>query len=166
MRTLKFILISISLLFPSLSFAIGGNDPVPGIDIIIKKIPNPEETITNFSLSETEIKKYNALKGNHHSYLSKTLLRRLAVVNKQHNLAIKWDEIVHKGVNQQWCTPERCNINTKIVIELHIPKDYPKSKIIFLLKAKKITPNSRPIPVSSKHELGVNLKPKKPLSKQ
>lgn len=38
MRPLKIALLSLTLAVPSLAFAIGGNDPVPGIDIIIKKI--------------------------------------------------------------------------------------------------------------------------------
>jgi hypothetical protein len=138
MKILNILLLSLSLTIPSISFAIGGNDPIPGIDIIIKKNPWPEGGfISNFSLSKEEMKRYNGSK-DHHSNLAKTLLAKLAEVNKKHDLSIKWDEIVKKGVNQKWCTPERCNLKTKVIIELQIPEDYPKSNIKFILGTKRI----------------------------
>lgn len=37
MKLLKLSLLSLTLAVPSLTFAAGGNDPIKGIDIIIKK---------------------------------------------------------------------------------------------------------------------------------
>ncbi|MBU2936366.1 MULTISPECIES: hypothetical protein [Pacificibacter] len=44
------------------ALAIGGNDPIPGIDIIIKKNPG-SKPINPYSLTGSEIKMLNTLKG-------------------------------------------------------------------------------------------------------
>ena len=137
MKILKLLLISLSLAIPSILFAIGGNDPISGIDIIAKLDPS-SQPIANFSLSEKDIKQYNELKGGHHNFLSKAILKGLVKVNEKHKLSIKWDEIIHKGVDQKYCTPERCNAKTRVIIELRIPKDLRESGIKFTISSKKV----------------------------
>lgn len=139
MRPLKIALLSLTLAAPSLAFAIGGNDPVPGIDIIIKKNPG-SKPIANIPLTDSEMSQYNALKENDRPvYLSKVIVPKLEQVNKKYDYDIKWDDIIEKGVNQDWCTPERCNMKTRVVIQLEIPESLSQSDVKFSLASQSDT---------------------------
>ena len=79
MNILKLCLISLFFV-PLFSYGIGGNDPISGIDIIIKKNPG-SKPITNFSLGNGAIKQANTLEGKKRvSYLTKVINDQL---NKQ-----------------------------------------------------------------------------------
>ncbi len=136
MNILKLSLLSLAIAAPLLAFAAGGNDPIPGIDIIILKDPS-SQPIADFSFSETEISKYNALKGESRSaYLSKVLISDLEQVNKKQNLAINWNNVIRKGVEQQWCITVPCDGKSRMVIQLNIPANLSESDIKFTLASK------------------------------
>ncbi len=71
MNILKSLLLSATLLAPTLVFAQGGNDPVPGIDVIIKR----EGSIAaRVELDDEQLGKVSALKDEERSiYLSKVI---------------------------------------------------------------------------------------------
>ena len=131
MNLLKLSLISLALALPSLSFAIGGNDPIIGIDIIILKDPS-SQPIADFSFSETEMNQYNELRGeDRHAYLTKVIVPKLERVNKKYDYSIKWEPIITKGVEQQWCQKIRCDAKTTVVIQLDIPESLRESDVKF-----------------------------------
>ena len=119
-----------------MAFAAGGNDPPKGIDIIILKDPS-SQPIADFSFSETEIMKYNALQGENRSvYLSKVLISDLEQINKKQNLAINWDNVIRKGIEQHWCITVPCDGKSRMVIQLNISEDLRESDIKFTLASK------------------------------
>ncbi len=71
MNILKTLLLSITLLAPGLAFAQGGNDPVPGIDVIIKREAGIAARV---ELNDEQLGKVSALKDEERSvYLSEVL---------------------------------------------------------------------------------------------
>ena len=136
MNLLKLSLLNLALALPSLSFAIGGNDPIGGVDIIILKDPS-SQPIADFSFSEIEMNQYNALRGkDRHAYLVKVIVPKVEQVNKRYNYGINWDPIITKGVEQPWCQKIRCDAKTNVVIQLNIPENLHESDVKFTLASK------------------------------
>jgi len=60
------------------AFAEGSNDPIPGIDVIVEKDPSVVP-IMHFSLTDPQMKKFNAMKGMDRSrFLASVLVAHLA----------------------------------------------------------------------------------------
>lgn len=136
MKLLKLSLLSLTLAVPSLSFAAGGNDPITGIDIIIKKDPS-SQPIANISFTDSEINQYNELRENDRpAYLTKVIVPKLERVNKKYNYDIKWNSIIEKGVEQQWCITVPCDAKTTVVMQLTIPKNLRQSEVKFTLASQ------------------------------
>lgn len=80
------------------AFAIGGDDPISGIDIIVKEDPG-SRPIKEFSMNGREIKQLNALKGKARpTFVIKTIAKRIKA----------GDAFVKSGVNalgKKWCGP-------------------------------------------------------------
>jgi hypothetical protein len=80
------------------ALAIGGNDPVPGIDIIIKKNPG-SRPINPYSLTGSEIKMLNKIKGpDRPSFVLKTVAKHIG----------EGEEFVDSGMKALgniWCGP-------------------------------------------------------------
>ena len=136
MHLLKLSLLSLTLAIPSLAFAAGGNDPITGIDIIIKKDPG-SQPIANIPFTDSEMSQYNELKENDRpAYLNKVIVPKLAQVNKKYNYDIKWNDVIEKGIEQQWCITVPCNTKTNMIIQLTIPENMRQSDVKFSLASK------------------------------
>lgn len=84
MKLLKLSLLSLTLAVPSLSLAAGGNDPIKGIDIIIKEDPG-SQPIANIPFTDSEMSQYNELRENDRpTYLNKVIVPKLERVNKKY----------------------------------------------------------------------------------
>ncbi|WP_025563029.1 hypothetical protein [Psychromonas sp. SP041] len=102
MNLFKLCLISIFFI-PMFSYGIGGDDPINGIDIIIKKNPG-SKPITNFFLGDHVIKKANALTSKKRSnYLTRAINDQL---NKQTDGQFKgkeWQGVLSKNISSIKC---------------------------------------------------------------
>lgn len=136
MKLLKLSLLSLTLAVPSLSLAAGGNDPITGIDIIIKKDPS-SQPIANIPFNDSEISQYNELRENDRlAYLNKVIVPKLERVNQKYNYDIKWNPIIEKGIEQQWCITVPCDTKSTMVIQLTIPENLRQSDVKFSLASK------------------------------
>lgn len=136
MNLLKLSLLSLTLVLPSLVFAAGGSDPITGIDIIIKKDPS-SQPIANIPFTDSEMNQYNELRENDRpAYLNKVILPKLERVNKKYNYSIKWDDIIAKGIEQQWCITVPCNAKTNMILQLTIPENMRQSEVKFSLASQ------------------------------
>ena len=136
MKLLKLSLLSLTLALPSLSLAAGGNDPITGIDIIIKEDPG-SQPIANIPFTDSEISQYNELRENDRlAYLNKVIVPKLERVNKKYNYDIKWNPIIEKGIEQQWCITVPCDTKSTMVIQLTIPESMRQSDVKFSLASK------------------------------
>jgi len=136
MKLLKLSLLSLTLAIPSLSFAAGGNDPITGIDIIILKDPS-SQPIANIPFTDSEINQYNELRENDRpAYLNKVIVPKLERVNKKYNYDIKWNPIIEKGIEQQWCITVPCDAKTTVVMQLTIPENLRQSEVKFSLASQ------------------------------
>lgn len=95
------------------AFAIGGNDPIVGIDIILKKDPS-SKPIKPFSLNDREIKQLNDLKGEDRPmFVLKTIAGRIDA----------GEGFVKSGMNALddiWCGP--CKMADEIVVKFTVAK--------------------------------------------
>jgi hypothetical protein len=95
------------------ALAIGGNDPISGIDIIIKKNPD-SRPIKPFSLNGGEIKTLNDLKGSDRpAYVLKAVAKRIEA----------GDEFVQSGMKMLgdiWCGP--CKMVNDISVKFPVGK--------------------------------------------
>jgi thiol-disulfide isomerase/thioredoxin len=88
------------------AFAEGGEDPMPGIDIIIEKDPSVEP-ITHFSLDNQQIKQFNQLKGVGRSkYLASVIVAHLAQVGVVKDKSKAATQITEQ-LGASWCGPCR-----------------------------------------------------------
>lgn len=136
MKLLKLSLLSLTLALPSLSLAAGGNDPITGIDIIVRKDPG-SQPIANIPFTDSEMSQYNELRENDRpAYLNKVIVPKLERVNQKYNYSIKWDDIIAKGIEQQWCITVPCNAKTNMIMQLTIPENMRQSEVKFSLASK------------------------------
>lgn len=136
MKLLKLSLLSLTLAVPSLSLAAGGSDPIKGIDIIIKKDPG-SQPIANIPFTDSEISQYNELRENDRlAYLNKVIVPKLERVNQKYNYDIKWNPIIEKGIEQQWCITVPCDAKTTVVMQLTIPENLKESEVKFTLASQ------------------------------
>ncbi|MDN5565387.1 MAG: hypothetical protein L0G25_01195 [Psychrobacter sp.] len=136
MKLLKLSLLSLTLAVPSLSLAAGGNDPIKGIDIIIKKDPG-SQPIANIPFTDSEMSQYNELRENDRpAYLNKVIVPKLERVNQKYNYDIKWNPIIEKVIEQQWCITVPCEAKSNMIIQLTIPESMRQSDVKFSLASK------------------------------
>jgi hypothetical protein len=122
------------------ALAIGGDDPIPGIDIIIKKNPG-SKPIKGYSLTGSDIKILNRLKGaDRPAYVLKTVAKHIGAE----------DAFVQSGMKALgdiWCGP--CKMVNDITVK------FPVGKATYLLdlhihgakpvQAKEITAQAKKI---------------------
>ena len=141
MKLLKLSILSLTIALPSLALsslalAAGGNDPITGIDIIIKEDPG-SQPIANIPFTDSEISQYNELRENDSlAYLNKVIVPKLERVNQKYNYDIKWNPIIEKGIEQQWCITVPCDTKSTMVIQLTIPESMRQSDVKFNLASK------------------------------
>ncbi len=141
MNLLKLSLLSLTIALPSLAFsslalAAGGNDPITGIDIIIKEDPG-SQPIANIPFTDSEISQYNELRENDRlAYLNKVIVPKLERVNQKYNYDIKWNPIIEKGIEQQWCITVPCEAKSNMIVQLTIPESMRQSDVKFTLASK------------------------------
>ncbi len=122
-----------SLALPSLALAAGGSDPIKGIDIIIKEDPG-SQPIANIPFTDSEMSQYNELRENDRpAYLNKVIVPKLERVNQKYNYDIKWNPIIEKGIEQQWCITVPCDTKSNMIIQLTIPENMRQSDVKFSL---------------------------------
>ena len=134
MKTLKILLLGLSLLLPLDLFAQGGNDPVPGIDVIIKRSAG-----AHFSLTNQEMQRQNRKMSfnNRRAYLIKRMLLRLNKINRKNKWKIDWHKILYKGLDTVWCPPKEC-YRTVLILNLGVPDEPNTSNVKFRLTTRKI----------------------------
>ena len=136
MKLLKLSLLSLTLALPSLALAAGGSDPIEGIDIIILKDPS-SQPIANIPFTDSEMRQYNELRENDRpAYLNKVIVPKLERVTKKYNYDIKWNPIIEKGIEQQWCITVPCDAKTTVVMQLEIPESLRESEVKFTLASQ------------------------------
>ena len=141
MKLIKLSILSLTIALPSLALsslalAAGGNDPITGIDIIIKEDPG-SQPIANIPFTDSEISQYNELRENDRlAYLNKVIVPKLERVNQKYNYDIKWNPIIEKGIEQQWCITVPCDTKSTMVIQLTIPESMRQSDVKFSLASK------------------------------
>ena len=125
MNIIKAILMSVAFLLPMLTYAIGGNDPIDGIDIIIKKNPG-SRPITNFSLGDKSVIKANALQGERRSsYLTKIILAQLNKKTEGQFKGKEWQTIFFKNIATIKCySCEKPNSYTFITTDSKSKQSY------------------------------------------
>ncbi len=138
MKTLKILLLGLSLLLPLDLFAQGGNDPVEGIDVIIRRRPAPKP-IAHFSLTGQEMQRQNRKMSfnNRRAYLIKRMLLRLNKINRKNKWKIDWHKILYKGLDTVWCPPKEC-YRTVLILNLGVPDEPNTSNVKFRLTTRKI----------------------------
>ncbi|MBT2131381.1 hypothetical protein [Aliiroseovarius lamellibrachiae] len=83
--------------------AIGGNDPISGIDIIIKKDPG-SRPIKPLSLSGGQLKKLNGLKGKDGAmYLAEVIAKHLA--GQECCGKVNMEDVMASPLVKEWCGP-------------------------------------------------------------
>ncbi len=107
-------------LAPMAAFAIGGDDPIEGIDVIVKKDPSGSKPIAPFSLTGDEMARFNRRQGRERAdYLAGIIAMRIAESDKQ----IPVDELYEafaKAMGESWCGPCRMK-DGKIVNQVKVP---------------------------------------------
>nr|WP_320136052.1 hypothetical protein [uncultured Amphritea sp.] len=94
-------LLSITLLIPTLVFAQGGNDPVEGIDIIVKSVIMSETV----ELNERQLKRVSALKDESRSYYLSEVIAPM--LNKA--MGGKYNEKELQNILLKQLLANRCN---------------------------------------------------------
>lgn len=111
-----------TLALPTIGFAQGGDDPMPGIDIIIKIDPSGDP-IRHVSLSSGEIKQLNKLKGKARpNYLAKIVAPRLAKLSQGSEPPINWTKTLQQGIGKHWCGPCKMVTSFSVVAKTKEPK--------------------------------------------
>ncbi len=121
-------------LTPMAALAIGGNDPIPGIDVIVKLDPSGSKPIAPFSLTDDEMARFNQRKGRDRAdYLAGIIAMHIAKADKE--IPVK---ALHKALlgemGTSWCGPCRM-INGRIEHKLSISGPEFKSRITALITA-------------------------------
>ena len=109
----------------SAAFAQGGNDPIEGIDIIMKKDPSEEAIRNPFSFGEEELKTLNSLKGMDRPALIAGYAAQYA--QKQARGAAPkggWDAALKKGLIADWNVDERGGSTTIKITTLKPKANY------------------------------------------
>lgn len=84
----------------------GGDDPIGGIDIIVKKDP-ASRPVAEISFSGREVKQFNQLKGRDRSaYLAKVLAPHLAKFGEGRTQD-EWAKVLAEALGNSWCGPCR-----------------------------------------------------------
>ncbi|MHA1128860.1 MAG: hypothetical protein ACTSRN_07920 [Alphaproteobacteria bacterium] len=98
---LKILVLTAFLATPFSALASGGDDPVPGIDIIIKEAGLAGQTV---SFSKTEIAAVNEVKGMERpALIAKIAARYVAKYAKDANPEGGWYRVLSKGLTADWC---------------------------------------------------------------
>ncbi len=107
-------------LAPMPAFAIGGNDPIPGIDVIVKKDPSGDKPIAPFSLTGDEMARFNRRKGRERAdYLAGIIAMRIAEADGEIPVDVLYEAFA-KAMGDSWCGPCRM-VDGKIVNEVKVP---------------------------------------------
>nr|WP_320135142.1 hypothetical protein [uncultured Amphritea sp.] len=121
-----------SIMMAAPAMAIGGNDPIEGIDIIIKKDPG-SHPIKPFSLDGREIKMLNGLKGaDRPTFVLKTVAKHIGADGA-------FVQSGMKALGDIWCGP--CKMvneiavkfpadKTTYMLELHIHEEKTRPQVI------------------------------------
>ena len=117
-QALKVFLSVLYLFACSSLYAIGGDDPIGGIDIIVKKDPS-SRPVVSFSLNGQEIKKFNGLKMNDRVvFLSTVMAKKIVKSSKKGAFgdAGKLSKLLAKSMGKNWCGPCRMEKEKKRIV--------------------------------------------------
>ncbi|MGL1922325.1 MAG: hypothetical protein OCD03_14975 [Hyphomicrobiales bacterium] len=125
-KLLKTLVVATMLASPLAVFAQGGNNPIEGIDIIIKEDPS-QAPIRPISLTGGELKKYNSMKASGRAiYLSKFVSERMNKITDGANPKDGWQKLLHSSLASEWCAP--CKM---VAFTVHAETKETKYKITF-----------------------------------
>lgn len=130
-------LLTIIALSPTAILAQGGNDPISGIDVIIKKDPGSKK-VADFSLSDKEIKlqKRKMSFDDRRAYLVKSIAPRLEKLNKTNGWKIDWKPVLLKALDRKAYNP-KADQDEIVVLTLSVPKDANQSGVRHKLTNRK-----------------------------
>ena len=93
-------------LTPLAAFAEGSDDPIPGIDVIIERDPSVVP-VMNFTLNDSEMQKFNALKGKERAeFLAGVITRYLLDLGPKAG-PDDLRAMLLEGMGDSWCGPCR-----------------------------------------------------------
>lgn len=111
---------------PLTVFAQGGDDPIEGIDIIIKEDPS-QASFRPISLSGGQLKKYNSMKASGRAvYLSKFVSEKMNKITDGANPEGGWQKLLHSSLASEWCGP--CKM---VAFSVHAEIEKAKYQITF-----------------------------------
>ncbi len=120
------IALTVMLVAPTQAFAQGGDDPIPGIDIIVKKDPG-SQPIRPFGLTGGDFKEYNSLKASERAvFLSKIVARKMNKISEGANPKGGWQKLLQSSLAKNWCGP--CKM---VTFTVHTQTEKAKYKITF-----------------------------------
>lgn len=137
MKILKTLIITAMLASPFTAFAIGGDDPINGIDIIIKKNPGSARPIAPIRITGGTLKKYNSLKASGRAvYLSKIVSQKVMRITTGNAPKGGWQKTIQRSLAKHWCGP--CKMAT---FTLNAKTEKASYKLTFRPKASQTKPS-------------------------
>lgn len=132
----KVLILCAFLLNPIQVFAQGGNDPVPGIDVIITtagiKGVNPVEV---YGLNSGELEKYNSMKAKGRAgYLARIIAVKMNKISEGASPKGGWQKLLQNSLTKKWCGP--CKM-VAFTVQAKTAKPDASYKITFKPKAGK-----------------------------
>lgn len=119
-----------SLTAPLPVLAIGGDDPIEGIDIIIKKNPGSKPIIP-FSLTDGQLEKLSGLKQKDGArFLSKIIADHIAKAGGGGKVDVQ--DLSFAALADEWCAP--CKMVNSIAIEFKTPDSGVTYSVLLKLK--------------------------------
>ncbi|NRA88165.1 MAG: hypothetical protein HRU28_12415 [Rhizobiales bacterium] len=145
-KFLKILALTAMLVTPFTALAQGGDDPISGIDIIVKKDPG-SQPIKPFGLTGGELKKYNSLKASDRAvYLSKIVAGEMNKISEGASPKGGWQKLLQTSLAKNWCSS--CKV---VTFTVHTQTEKAKYKITFKPK----TNGSKPAIVKIKAKAAV-----------
>ncbi len=87
---------------PLRAFALGGNDPIEGIDVIVKRDP-ADDPVSEFSFSDDQIARLNRKQGEERvDYMAGEIAMVIAAQNKELPVDVAYEEL-RAQMLKTWC---------------------------------------------------------------
>ena len=124
--------ITLALIYSTAAFAQGGNDPIGGIDIIVKEDPSLAP-VMSVSFDKNQLKKLNSLKGKDRpTYMAKIGAQYAEEAACGEQPKGGWDRVFQKALIDNWNPDERGGSTT-----LRTKAGNQAFKVTFKVKAAK-----------------------------
>lgn len=122
----------LSLTTPLPVLAIGGDDPIGGIDIIIKKDPG-SQPIKPFSLSEGQLEKLSGLKQKDGArFLSEIIAEHITKADGNGGGKVSVQDLSFVALADEWCAP--CKMVNSVAVKFKDPESGTTYSVLLKLK--------------------------------